>query len=589
MNKKRSFLVALGIGLVALLTLNSAINSAAQSEPWLVEGNQSSANLGDVVASAGDVNGDGYGDLLVSGHFDFGDGGRSVAYAYYGSTQGLGSLPDWTAVGERPDQYASLALASAGDVNGDGYDDVVVGDPYYSDDQTEEGRAYIYYGSSAGLSSTPGWTVDGNQPIMYFGTAVAGVGDVNRDGYDDVLIGAPYKRDSTTGDVIGQALLYLGSASGLSSTPTWTVEGNGGWNYFGGRLNGAGDVNGDGYADFMVSDIFFTDDQSAEGRVFLYYGSANGPAATPGWIADGDQANDYFGMALATAGDVNGDGFDDVVISAPSFDDPEGIEGQARLYYGSATGLSPTAGWTGEGNQYAAYFGNAVSSAGDVNGDGYADVVIGAYGFTNGEVGEGRTFLFLGSGGGLATEAAWTAEGDQASAQFGGSVSSAGDVNGDGRAEWAVGAPLYDRGGTDEGIAVVFDSLATGSLPTPPPITPSPTPTPAPSLIHITDLDGLSNPTRNTWTALVEVEVSNADGITVDQAVVSGTWSTGGTGQCTTSVYGRCGIRLSDLPNKVHSVIFTVNDVQRSRGIYEPTANADPDGDSNGTQITVAR
>ena len=85
------------------------------------------------------------------------------------------------------------------------------------------------------------------------------------------------------------------------------------------------------------------------------------------------------------------------------------------------------------------------------------------------------------------------------------------------------------------------------------------------------------------------MEVSNADGITVDQAVVSGTWSTGGTGQCTTSVYGRCGIRLSDLPNKVHSVIFTVSDVQRSRGIYDPAANADPDGDSNGTQITVAR
>ena len=85
------------------------------------------------------------------------------------------------------------------------------------------------------------------------------------------------------------------------------------------------------------------------------------------------------------------------------------------------------------------------------------------------------------------------------------------------------------------------------------------------------------------------MEVSNAEGITVDQAVVSGAWSTGGTSQCTTGVYGRCDIRLSDLPNKVHSVIFTVNDVQRSRGIYEPTANADPDGDSNGTQITVAR
>jgi hypothetical protein len=589
MNRKRSFLAALAIGLLALLALSGAINSAAQSEPWLVEGNQDNANLGSVVAPAGDVNGDGYGDLLISGHFDFGSGGLAVAYAYYGSDQGLGSLPDWIAANGQPDQYASLALASAGDVNGDGYDDVVVGDSQYSDDQYEEGRAYIFFGSPSGLSDTPGWIADGNQRIMYFGTAVAGAGDVNGDGYDDVLIGAPYKRDPASGDVIGQALLYLGSASGLSSTPTWTVEGTGGWNYFGGRLNGAGDVNGDGYDDFMVSDFFYSNDQTAEGRVFFYYGSASGPSTTPGWIADGNQAYDYFGMALAPAGDVNRDGFDDVLIAAPSFDNPESIEGQARLYYGSANGLSTVADWTAEGNQYGVYFGNAVSSAGDVNADGYDDVVIGAYGFTNGEVGEGRAFLFLGSGTGLTAEPAWMAEGDQASAQFGGSVSSAGDVNNDGRDEWVVGAPLYDRGEANEGIAVVFDSLTTAPLPTPPPVMPSPTPTPAPILMHISDLDGTANPVRNQWTAIVEVEVSNANSITVDQATMSGTWSTGDVGQCTTGVYGRCNIRLSDLPKKVGSVTFTVNDVQRERGIYEPAENSDPDGDSNGTQITVRR
>ncbi len=589
MDRKRSFLTVLVIGLLALLTFSSAAKSAAQSQPWLVEGNQSNANLGQTVAAAGDVNGDGYGDLLIGGRYDFGNGVTGVAYAYYGSAQGLDTQPNWIAPNEQPYQYALPALASAGDVNGDGFDDVIVGDKNFSGDQMEEGRAYLYYGSPGGLSSAPGWTADGNQSILYFGSAVAGVGDVNGDGYDDVLIGAPYKRDPTTGDVIGQALLYLGSPSGLSSTPAWTVLGSGGWTYFGGRLSGAGDVNGDGYDDFMVSDFFFTDDQSAEGRVYLYYGSANGPAPGPAWTADGNQANDYFGMSLASAGDVNGDGYADVVIGAPSSSNPESIEGRALLYYGSASGLGSAAGWTAEGNQYGAYLGNSVSSAGDVNGDGYADLVVGAYGFTNGELEEGRAFLYLGSAGGLTTDAAWTAEGDQALAAFGSSVGSAGDVNGDGRDEWAVGAPQYDRGEGNEGIAVVFDSLTTGPLPTPPPVTPSPTPTPTLLRMHISDLDGSANPVHNTWTALVEVEVSNALGITVDQAVVSGTWSTGDIGQCSTGVYGRCIIRLSGLPKKIGRVTFTVSAVQRSQGIYEPAANSDRDGDSNGTQITVSR
>jgi hypothetical protein len=589
MDRKRSFLTAFVIGLLALLAPGSATNSAAQNQPWLVEGNQGNAQLGQTVAPAGDVNGDGYGDLLIGGRYDFGNGITGVAYAYYGSAQGLDTHSNWMAANEQPYQYAQLALASAGDVNGDGYDDVIVGDPFFSGDLMEEGRVYLYYGSPGGLSSTPGWVVDGNQSILYFGMAVSGVGDVNGDGYDDVLIGAPYQRDPITGNVVGQALLYMGSPSGLSSTPAWTVLGSGGWTSFGDRLNAAGDVNGDGYADFMLSDFFFTSDQQAEGRVYLYYGSTNGPASRPDWIADGNQANDYFGMALAPAGDVNGDGYDDVLVGAPSYSDPESIEGRAFLYYGSANGLGSTAGWTAEGNQYGAYLGNAVSSAGDVNGDGYDDVLIGAYGYTNSELEEGRAFLYLGSAGGLTPDAAWTADGDQALAGFGSSVGSAGDVNGDGRVEWGVGAPQYDRGEVNEGIAVVFDSLTTSPLPTLPASTPSPTPTPMLLRMHISDLDGTANPVHNTWTALVNVEVSRADGITVDQALVSGTWSTGDADQCTTSVYGVCTMRLSDLPKKVGSVTFTVNDVQRSQGIYEASANSDPDGDSNGTQITVAR
>jgi hypothetical protein len=509
MDRKRSILAALATGLLALIALASATNSAAQGEQWLVEGNQADAHLGQTVARAGDVNGDGYGDLLVGGRFDFGQGSTGVAYAYYGSAQGPDMVADWTAPNDQPDQYAFLALAGAGDVNGDGYDDVVVGASHYSDDQLEEGRAYLFYGSADGLSSTPGWLANGNQRIMYFGTAVAGAGDVNGDGYDDVLVGAPYKRDPVTNDVVGQALLYLGSPGGLSTNPAWTIM---------------------------------------------------------------------------------GDGFGDVVIGAPEYGNPETHEGRASVYYGSASGLSATSGWSAEGNEYAAAFGNSVNSAGDVNGDGHDDAIIGALGFDSGELSEGRAFLFLGSAGGLAGEAAWTADGDQAQAYFGGSVSSAGDANGDGRDEWIVGAPRYDRSEGDEGIAVLFDSLEMSPLPTPLPVTLSPTPTPAlPQPVHVSDLDGSASPERNLWTAGVTVEVRDTDGNTVFGAAVSGTWSTGETSQCTTGVWGTCGVQLNGLRKKVNSVTFAVKDVQPSEGAYDPAANSDPDGDSDGTTITITR
>ena len=132
MNTRKLFLSAF---VIAVLILSGAATSTAQGEPWLVEGNQSDAHLGQTVAMAGDVNGDGYSDLLVGGRHDFGSGGTGVAYAYYGSAQGLDTIADWTAPNDQPNQYAYLALASAGDVNGDGYDDVVVGASHYTDDE----------------------------------------------------------------------------------------------------------------------------------------------------------------------------------------------------------------------------------------------------------------------------------------------------------------------------------------------------------------------------------------------------------------------------------------------------------------------
>ncbi len=124
--------------------------------------------------------------------------------------------------------------------------------------------------------------------------------------------------------------------------------------------------------------------------------------SSPSWITESDQDEASYGASVATAGDVNGDGFSDVVIGAPYFDNGQSNEGKAFLFLGSPAGLSGSAAWTSEGNQADAIWGHFVAPAGDVNGDGFADVLVGAPDFDNGQADEGRAAVYLGSASGLA-------------------------------------------------------------------------------------------------------------------------------------------------------------------------------------------
>jgi hypothetical protein len=159
---------------------------------------------------------------------------------------------------------------------------------------------------------------------------------------------------------------------------------------------------------------------------------------------------------VSTAGDVNGDGFSDVIIGARWYDNGQTDEGRAHVYHGSAAGLSAAAAWTAESNQAGALFGTSVATAGDVNGDGFSDVLVGAPAFANGQTREGRGYVYHGSALGLSVVASWTAEPDQAFAEFGNAVATAGDVNGDGFADVIIGAHLYDNGEADEGRAILY-------------------------------------------------------------------------------------------------------------------------------------
>jgi hypothetical protein len=440
------------------------IDPLATSAAWTAESNQAIAQFGASVATAGDVNGDGFSDVIVGApYYDNGQTDEGGAFVYLGSASGLSAAAGWVAEGDQAAAHFGLSVSTAGDVNGDGYGDVIVGANLYDNGQVNEGRAFVYHGSPTGLSATAAWTAESNQLAAEFGVSVSTAGDVNGDGYSDVVVGA-YNYDGSQTDE-GRAYVYHGAPSGLSASPAWTAQGGQNSAFFGWAASMAGDVNGDGYGDVIVGAYGYDNMETDEGRAYVYHGSSAGLSATPNWTAESDQADAYFGISVATAGDVNGDGYADVILGASGYDKMQTDEGQAYVYCGSSSGLSATANWKEQGRQAGAYLGCSVSAAGDVNGDGYADVIVGAKGYADGQSGEGRASLYCGSALGLYTTAIWTGESDLAGAWFGASVATAGDVNGDGYADVIVGAPNYGNGQTGEGRAsVYYGSVSTRTM-----------------------------------------------------------------------------------------------------------------------------
>jgi hypothetical protein len=413
---------------------------------WIAESDQPLASFGSSVAGAGDVNGDGYNDVIVgSFFFDNGQSEEGRAFVFHGSAAGLGTTPAWTAESDHASAFFGISVAGAGDINGDGYDDVVVGATGYDNGQYHEGRAYVYHGSAAGLSLTPDWTAESNQVGADFGQSVGGAGDVNGDGFYDVIVGAPGYSNGQFDE--GRAYVYHGSAGGLSTTANWTAEPDKQSAYFGVSVAGGGDVNGDGYDEVIVGAHAF-------GWAFAYHGSAAGLSISPDWKAKSNQAGALFGDSVAVAVDVNGDGYDDVIVGAPSHTHGEFDEGRAFAYHGSAAGLNTSPDWTAESNKTDAFFGEDVAGAGDVNGDGYDDIIVGAPHYADGRPDQGRTSVFCGSEPGLGISPCRRRVSNQAYAWFGYSVAGAGDVNGDGYGDVIVGALYYDHGESDEGVAV---------------------------------------------------------------------------------------------------------------------------------------
>ena len=381
--------------------------------------------------------------------------------------------------GEGSGDGAGRSVSSAGDVNGDGFDDVIVG-AWFGDSATTNstGTGYVVFGRSGGFASgidlssldgASGFRLDGVTQSDYTGDSVSSAGDVNGDGFDDLIIGA--RSADPGGDAeAGSSYILFGKSGGFASvinlgaldgTTGFRLDGDSAGDRSGYSVSSAGDVNGDGFGDLIVGALGADPNGSYSGSSYVVFGKSEGFSSainlallngSTGFQLNGVSDSDRSGRSVSSAGDVNGDGLADLIVGADRADSL--VEsGSSYVVFGRSSGFTPqinlstlngTTGVRLDGVMPFDRSGFSVSSAGDVNGDGFDDLITGAY---NGDAGAGASYVVFGKSGGFASAINLsTLDGTtgfrligEDNDVAGKSVSGAGDVNGDGFDDLFVG------------------------------------------------------------------------------------------------------------------------------------------------------
>ena len=396
------------------------------------------------------------------------------------------------------------SVAAAGDINGDGIDDIILG---ADGANSTAGRSYVIYGSRGGFASPfnlssinglNGFMINGAAAGDYSGRSVSAAGDINGDGVDDLIIGAPYA--DPNGTYSGRSFVVFGSAGGpsnpvnlisLNGLNGFVLNGQTGDDRSGFSVSSGGDFNGDGLDDLVVG-AWFADanGKPKAGKSYVVFGSTatfgnpfnlSNLNGLNGLVLNGEVASDQSGGAVSGAGDFNGDGIDDLIIGAPYADPNGAYSGRSYLVFGSSSAvgnpfnLSALNGLNGivlNGEAGGDAAGRAVSTAGDVNADGIDDIFIGALtADPGGNSNAGRSYVVFGSQSSLGNPLnlagingsnGFVIDGESGSLS-GASISGGGDINGDGIDDLLIGASQASPSGSQVRAGrsyVIFGSAA---------------------------------------------------------------------------------------------------------------------------------